>query len=162
MFNIFKKDNSEPAKVAQEKVQEQIHNSEQTSGKTGIFARLKQGLSKTRNQFTSGLANLVLGKKQIDAELLEEIETRLLMADVGVATTSKVIEHLTERVSRKEINDPNVLIDALKQELETILSPVAKPLQITDEKPYVILVIGINGSGKTTTLYSFLQELNTD
>lgn len=158
MFNIFKRDKKEETETQALEVVEAVD----IKTKTGIFSRLKNGLSKTRNNFTSGLANIVLGKKQIDAQLLEDIETQLLMADVGVATTTKIIEHLTNRVSRKEINDPEALINALKQELEAILTPVAKLLQITDEKPYVILVIGINGSGKTTTIGKLAKHFQQD
>lgn len=162
MLRIFKKDKKEEVtKQATEQATEVVEVTEPKT-KVGLFSRLKQGLSKTRNNFTSGLANLVLGKKQIDAELLEEIETRLLMADVGVQTTTKIIESLTARVSRKEIDEPSVLINALKQELESILAPVAKPLEISNEKPYVILVIGVNGSGKTTTIGKLAKHFQHD
>ena len=168
MFKIFKKDKEnneqvkeplqEPTAIVTEK---KIEKSVSEVNKQGLFSRLKQGLSKTRHGFTSGLGNLILGKKQIDAALLEEIETRLLIADVGVTTTTKVIQRLTERVNRKQIADPTVLITALKQELEAILTPVEQALVITDAQPYVILTVGINGAGKTTTIGKLAKQFQT-
>jgi len=92
----------------------------------GFFSRLKQKLSKTRNQLTDGLADLVLGKKSIDADLLEELETLLLMADVGVDATSRIIDDLTDRVKRAELSDPTKLTGILKQHLFEILSKCDK------------------------------------
>jgi fused signal recognition particle receptor len=121
--------------------------------KLGFFNRLRQGLSRTRKNLTNGLANIVLGKKHIDAELLEEIETQLLLADIGVETSQALIASLTEKVKRKELDDAQVLIPTLVAEMQAMLEPVAKPLQIQAEHhPFVILVVGINGSGKTTTI----------
>ncbi|MGD8526761.1 MAG: signal recognition particle receptor subunit alpha, partial [Thioalkalispiraceae bacterium] len=96
----------------------------------GLFARLKQGLSRTRSGFSDGIANLVMGKKSIDDELLEDIETLLLTADVGVEATSQIIDELTAKVSRKELTDPQALLDNLKQQLAEILAPSSQPLHI--------------------------------
>lgn len=121
--------------------------------KTGFFSRLKQGLSKTRNNLSAGLARVFLGKKELNAELLEDIETVLLTADVGVATTNQLMQELTLKLNRKELNDTEAAFLNLKQQMKDILHPVAKPLVIADDKkPFIILVIGINGSGKTTSI----------
>lgn len=116
--------------------------------KTGFFSAFSRGLKKTRESLTAGLGNLFLGKKFIDDSLLEEIETRLLIADVGVETTQAVIADLTAQVSRKELADASALMQALEKSLEKTLEPCHQPLQIsTATKPYVILMVGINGSG---------------
>ncbi|MCW8934792.1 MAG: signal recognition particle-docking protein FtsY [Gammaproteobacteria bacterium] len=117
------------------------------------FTYLKDSLGKTRAGLTDGMADLLLGKKTIDDELLEELETRLLSADVGIEATSRIITDLTKRVSRNELNDPTALFNALCDDMVEILQPVSKPLLIENKKsPFVILVIGINGAGKTTTI----------
>ncbi|MEW6445290.1 MAG: signal recognition particle-docking protein FtsY [Pseudomonadota bacterium] len=120
---------------------------------SGLWASLRQQLARTRAGLTEGLASLVLGKKQIDDELLEDIETRLLLADVGMETTREIIADLTRRVSRKELKEPEALLEALYQHMVRLLEPVERPLVIDrDKKPHVVLVIGINGAGKTTTI----------
>jgi fused signal recognition particle receptor len=119
----------------------------------GVLSSLRDRLSKTRHSLTDGMADLVLGKKNIDDDLLEELETRLLMADVGIEATSKIIGNLTQRVSRKELNNPEALFEALCDDMQDILKSVDQPLVIDKSKtPFVILVIGINGAGKTTTI----------
>jgi fused signal recognition particle receptor len=124
--------------------------------KTSWFSRLKTGLKRTREHLGDGLARLVLGKKEIDAALLEAIQTQLLIADVGLTATKKIIAHLTDAVSRKELNNPEALLSALKEQLHTLLKPVSQPLNIKPfsetGKTMVILMVGINGSGKTTTI----------
>lgn len=118
-----------------------------------FFTRLKQGLSKTRTTFTSGIANLFLGKKELNADLLEEIENILYTADVGVETTQQLIKSLTDKLARKELSDGQAAFECLKNEMKQILKPCEAPLVLPDlVKPYVILVVGINGSGKTTTI----------
>jgi len=99
-----------------------------------------------------GLGNLFLGRKEIDDELFEELESRLLMADVGVDATLDIIERLTQRVSRKELTKPEALHGALREELLTLLQPCEKPLNIEGHQPFVILMVGVNGVGKTTTI----------
>jgi len=117
------------------------------------FDYLKDSLGKTRAGLTDGMADLLLGKKTIDEDLLEELETRLLSADVGVEATTRIITDLTKRISRNELNDPVALFNALCDDMVEILQPVDKPLVIENRKsPFVILVIGINGAGKTTTI----------
>lgn len=132
--------------------------------KKGWFSRVKAGLGKTRANLTDGIADLFLGKKQIDDELLDDLETQLLMADVGIEATSEIIERLQERVSRKELNDPQALYEGLQEELVAMLDPVAKPLTLEKEGdgPFVILVVGVNGVGKTTTIGKLTQRFQRE
>ncbi|WP_416886582.1 signal recognition particle-docking protein FtsY [Marinospirillum sp.] len=117
--------------------------------KKGLFARLKAGLSKTR----SGLAELFLGKRQLDDELMEELETRLLMADVGMKATQEIIATLTQKVERKQLQDAPALYEALKEELKALLRPIQAPLVETPPQGFTsILIVGVNGVGKTTTI----------
>jgi|SRR5579885_8470 fused signal recognition particle receptor len=119
----------------------------------GFFARLKQGLAKTRANLTSGMANLFLGKKELNQELINEIEMVLLSADVGIETTDQLIQTLTRKLARKELSDAQAAFRILQDEMKQILRPCEAPLTIPAAiKPYVILVVGINGSGKTTTI----------
>jgi fused signal recognition particle receptor len=142
--------------AAQTPVQTEAH-------KIGFFARLKQGLSKTSASLGEGMASLFLGKKAIDDELLEEIETRLLTADVGVEATGVIIQSLTQKVARKQLTDSDALYKSLQGELTALLKPVEKPLVITAEhKPFVILVVGVNGAGKTTTIGKLAKKLQLE
>jgi fused signal recognition particle receptor len=119
----------------------------------GFFGRLKQGLKRTSSSFSEGMGNLFLGKKEIDDELLEELETQLLVADVGIEATQEIIANLTKQVSRKELVDGDALYQALQKELAKLLAPSAGELNIeAGQKPYVILMVGVNGVGKTTTI----------
>jgi len=120
---------------------------------SGIFARLKNGLSLTRSRLSDGLADIVLGEKAIDVNLLEEIETQLLSADIGVDATDQIIDNLKKQLGRKQLADPKQFMSALRQELTDILEPVDVPLIIQSEsKPFVILMVGVNGVGKTTSI----------
>jgi len=114
-------------------------------------SRLKQGLKRTRDKLSQNLANLVLGKKTIDDELFEALETSLLSADIGVETTQKILDQLTEQVSRKALTNPEALISSLKDILTALLKPCQQPLAITTA-PFVILMVGVNGAGKTTSI----------
>nr|WP_240945977.1 signal recognition particle-docking protein FtsY [Pseudomaricurvus alkylphenolicus] len=125
---------------------------EKPKSKESIWARIKAGLSRTSANFAEGLGLLFLGKKEIDDDLLEEIETQLLVADVGLEATTDIIDKLTERVERKQLSDPQALYEALKESLMELLKKVESPLQLEEKKPYVILVVGVNGVGKTTTI----------
>lgn len=126
--------------------------------KLGFFARLRQGLSKTRQNFGNGLASLFLGKK-IDDDLYEELETQLLLADVGVETTTKIISQLTQHANRKQLCDADALYDKLQQEMAQMLQGVEQPLQPSGAQgPYVILMVGVNGVGKTTTIGKMAQQ----
>jgi len=132
---------------------------EKTKNGGGWFSRLKNGLSKTRANLTENLSKLILGQKAINEDLLEEIETQLLMADVGVEATQKVIADLTSRLSRKELTDAESVIESLRISLGEMLEGCAQTLKITEEKPFVILVVGINGAGKTTTIGKLAKTL---
>ena len=125
---------------------------EDTVPRAGFFSRLKQGLSRTSDNLVQGVGNLFLGRKEIDAELMEELESQLLLADVGVDATVDIIEHLTQRVARKELNNPEALEAALKEELLGLLTPCEKELDVAAKQPFVILMVGVNGVGKTTTI----------
>lgn len=125
--------------------------------KKGFFTRLKQGLSKTRQSFTDSVSNLVLGRKEIDDDLLDDLEMILLTADVGIEATDRIISNLTQQVSRKELKDPQALISALQLQLQNIIEPMSQPLNVDEHLaknngPFVILMVGINGVGKTTTI----------
>jgi fused signal recognition particle receptor len=134
-----------------------------TQERPGFFARLKQGLSKTSASLGEGMASLFLGKKAIDDDLLDDLETRLLTADVGVEATTTIIGNLTKRVARKELADSGALYKALQEELVTLLKPVEQPLVIDAAKqPYVILVVGVNGAGKTTTIGKLAKKLQLE
>jgi len=156
MLRIFRRDKSLPS--------DPLPDSAKT--KVGLFTRLKEGLQRTRQQFANNIANLFLGKKVIDAQLWDELETLLLQADVGVKTTRQLLDGLTERVSRQHIAEPSVLLEALKDTLIELidkpgLSSRPKPL----DRPAVYLFIGMNGAGKTTTIgklaHRFLDEGQT-
>ena len=124
----------------------------QDSAGGSFFSRMKTGLSKTRKSFSAGMATLLIGAKEIDDELLEDIETQLITADVGVDATRRVVDALTERVSRQELLHSHALYEALQHELTGLLAPREDPLRIGIQKPFVILVVGVNGVGKTTTI----------
>jgi len=119
----------------------------------GLFSRLKHSLSRTRGRLSEGLTDLVLGVKKIDDDLLDDVEAQLLSADVGIEATDQIIANLKKRLSRKQLLDSAEFIRALKIELQEILKPCDVPLKINNsEKPFVILIIGVNGVGKTTTI----------
>jgi fused signal recognition particle receptor len=119
----------------------------------GILGKLKDKLTRTRSGLVSGLAGLIAGKKVIDTGLLEEIETVLLSADVGVDATQAIITDITARVSRKQLSDGQALLGSLRTSMLEMLEPCTMPLHISPEhKPYVILMVGVNGVGKTTTI----------
>nr|WP_218056140.1 signal recognition particle-docking protein FtsY [Gilliamella apicola] len=125
--------------------------------KEGFFSRLKKGLFKTKQNIGSGFLSLFKGKK-IDDALFEELEEQLLIADVGFDTTQKIIETLTQQASRKELKDADALHELLKQEMKTILANVDKPLDIQTHHPFVILMVGVNGVGKTTTIGKLARQ----
>ncbi len=130
----------------------------------GLFARLRAGLGRTRSNLAEGLGNLLLGKKAIDDDLLEELETQLLSADVGIEATSAIIAELTSRAKRGELQDSDALYDKLKQILSHLLAPCDVPLQIPAslDKPFVILMVGVNGVGKTTTIGKLAKRLQAE
>ncbi|KAF1012536.1 MAG: Signal recognition particle receptor FtsY [Pseudomonas fluorescens] len=152
-----------PAPVAVTPVEAPVEPAPVEPARTGFFARLKQGLSKTSASIGEGMASLFLGKKVIDDELLEDIETRLLTADVGVEATGVIIQSLTQKVARKQLTDADALYKALQAELAAMLKPVEAPLVVAAQnKPFVILVVGVNGAGKTTTIGKLAKKLQLE
>ncbi|WP_409159872.1 signal recognition particle-docking protein FtsY [Pectobacterium sp. B2J-2] len=125
--------------------------------KEGFFARLKRSLVKTRQNLGSGFIGLFRGKK-IDDDLFDELEEQLLVADVGVETTRKIITSLTEHASRSQLKDADTLFVKLKDEMAEILAKVDAPLNIEGKTPYVILMVGVNGVGKTTTIGKLARQ----
>lgn len=128
--------------------------------KEGLFARFKRGLSKTRHQFGDGIGRLLLGKKEISPELIEELEILLLSADLGIETTQTVLKQLTDGLERKQLSDGNTVHEALKNHLTKILGAKSQPLipKTQDQSPFVILMVGVNGAGKTTTIGKLAKQ----
>jgi fused signal recognition particle receptor len=151
MFNIFKRKNATETTIAT--VEDPIE-------KKSLFSRLKAGLAKTRTNFANGLANIFLGKKTLDADILDQIETQLLTADIGVEATQLLIKNLTQKLERKELNDTDAALQCLQTDMKAILQPCEAAFTLDEEKkPFVILVVGINGSGKTTTIGKLAKHL---
>lgn len=125
--------------------------------KEGFFARLKRSLVKTKQNLGSGFISLFRGKK-IDDDLFDELEEQLLIADVGVETTRKIITHLTDVASRKQLRDAEALYGLLKEEMGDILAKVDQPLNVEGKTPFVILMVGVNGVGKTTTIGKLARQ----
>jgi fused signal recognition particle receptor len=125
----------------------------------GIFKRFKKSLTKTRHQLGDGVTQLLLGKKQIDASLLDELEILLLQADLGIETSKRILEQLSDGLARKQLADGNAVFAALKRFLEALLVNKALPLSLaTDKPPLVILMVGVNGAGKTTTIGKLARQ----
>jgi len=136
---------------------EEIAQEQEKPTKEGFFARLKRSLIKTKENLGSGFISLFRGKK-IDDDLFEELEEQLLIADVGVETTRKIINSLTESASRKQLRDAEALYGLLKEEMGEILAKVDEPLNIEGKMPFVILMVGVNGVGKTTTIGKLARQ----
>ncbi|OLQ73574.1 signal recognition particle-docking protein FtsY, partial [Photobacterium proteolyticum] len=138
-----------------------VHEQEKPKSE-GFFARLMRGLKKTKTNFGTGFISLFRGKK-IDDDLFEELEEQLLVADVGMDTTLKIIENLTEKADRKDLKDGEALYGLLKDELGEMLEKVEQPLVVdTSKKPYVILMVGVNGVGKTTTIGKLAKQFQAE
>ena len=168
MFNFFKKKKQLEQDIDVENSVTDVDatpepTESQPKEKPGVFSRLKTGLSKTGSSLTEGLGNLFLGNKKIDDDVLDDLETRLLMADVGIESTTKIIDDITDKVKRNELGDSEALMQNLFASMTDILSPVAKPLALNPElKPTVILMVGINGAGKTTTIGKLAKKFQND
>ncbi len=145
----------EPA--VEEPVEEEAVQEQEKPTKEGFFARLKRSLLKTKENLGSGFISLFRGKK-IDDDLFEELEEQLLIADVGVETTRKIIANLTEGASRKQLKDAEALYGLLKEEMGEILAKVDEPLNVDGKTPFVILMVGVNGVGKTTTIGKLARQ----
>lgn len=141
----------------EEQAEEEIVQAQEKPTKEGFFARLKRSLLKTKENLGSGFISLFRGKK-IDDDLFEELEEQLLIADVGVETTRKIIANLTEGASRKQLRDAEALYGLLKDEMGEILAKVDEPLNIEGKMPFVILMVGVNGVGKTTTIGKLARQ----
>lgn len=145
----------------EEQAEEETVQEQEKPTKEGFFARLKRSLLKTKENLGSGFISLFRGKK-IDDDLFEELEEQLLIADVGVSTTSKIIGNLTQHASRKQLRDAEALYGLLKEEMSDILTPVEAPLQVEGHTPYVILMVGVNGVGKTTTIGKLARQFQSE
>ncbi|MGU0040917.1 signal recognition particle-docking protein FtsY [Citrobacter freundii complex sp. 2025EL-00176] len=141
----------------EEPVEEEAVQEQEKPTKEGFFARLKRSLLKTKENLGSGFISLFRGKK-IDDDLFEELEEQLLIADVGVETTRKIIANLTEGASRKQLKDAEALYGLLKDEMGEILAKVDEPLNVEGKTPFVILMVGVNGVGKTTTIGKLARQ----
>lgn len=141
----------------EEQAEEEAVQEQEKPTKEGFFARLKRSLLKTKENLGSGFISLFRGKK-IDDDLFEELEEQLLIADVGVETTRKIIANLTEGASRKQLRDAEALYGLLKDEMGEILAKVDEPLNIEGKTPFVILMVGVNGVGKTTTIGKLARQ----
>ncbi|EPO3376790.1 signal recognition particle-docking protein FtsY [Enterobacter hormaechei] len=141
----------------EEQAEEEIVQEQEKPTKEGFFARLKRSLLKTKENLGSGFISLFRGKK-IDDDLFEELEEQLLIADVGVETTRKIIANLTEGANRKQLRDAEALYGLLKDEMGEILAKVDEPLNIEGKMPFVILMVGVNGVGKTTTIGKLARQ----
>ena len=142
--------------------EEVIESTESTKeeSKEGLFTRLKRSLSKTRDQLGDGIGRLLLGKKEINQELLDELELLLISADLGIETTQTILKQLTDELHRNQLSEGETVYQALKAQLQKILESKAKPLawETTDGSPFVILMVGVNGAGKTTTIGKLAKQ----
>jgi fused signal recognition particle receptor len=151
-FNKDKKNKQDKSEAHPEKASTQTSAAAEEKS-AGLFDRLKSGLSKTRGRLSDGLQTLVLGEKTVDASLLEDVETQLLTADVGLEATDQIIANLKKKLDRKQLQDSSAFMAGLKTELQAILEISNKPLEIPEQDgPFVILIVGVNGVGKTTTI----------
>jgi len=129
--------------------------------KKGFFQRLKDGLFKTHQGMVSKIDQLISGKKKIDDLLLEELEEILITSDIGVKTTQQLLAKVSEKVKRKELEDADHLKKTLQEEMFLILRQQESPLDVSSANPFVIMVIGVNGTGKTTTLSKMAQKFKS-
>ena len=136
---------------------------EANEGGGGLWRRLRGGLAKTRSQLADGVGTLLLGKKEIDEAALEQLETALLLTDVGVDATQAIMESLASRVRRKQLNDTQALYAALRSELTALLKPITGRLLVNpDMRPFVVLFVGVNGVGKTTTIGKLARRFKAE
>ncbi|MDQ1213193.1 signal recognition particle-docking protein FtsY [Pantoea anthophila] len=138
-----------------------IAQEQERPAKEGFFTRLKRSLVKTRQNLGSGFISLFRGKK-IDDDLFDELEEQLLIADVGVDTTRRIITHLTQQANRKQLRDAEALYGLLKAEMASILAKVDAPLDVSGKAPFVILMVGVNGVGKTTTIGKLARQYQAE
>jgi len=150
-------------KQAEPEIQPEPLEEPEPESRVSVFQRIKKGLGKTRASLTGGMADMFSVGKKIDEELLEDIETTLLMADVGVTATSEIIDSLTDKLERNQLKDGEALRKALRDQLQGLLKDVTTPLEIdTSKQPYVILMVGVNGVGKTTTIGKLTRKFQSE
>ena len=154
---VLEEEQAAPLELAPIVPAEAVTQEQERPTKEGFFARLKRSLVKTKQNLGSGFISLFRGKK-IDDDLFEELEEQLLIADVGVETTRRIITSLTQHASRKELKDAEQLYGKLKEEMAEILAKVDEPLDVTAHTPFVILMVGVNGVGKTTTIGKLARQ----
>ena len=153
---------AEVQRLEQERIAAEQAKKEEKPKKEGFFSRLKKGLLKTRVNIGAGFSSIFSGKK-IDDDLFEELETQLLTADLGVDTTMKLIDRLTDGANRKQLKDGDALYELMKQEMAAMLKTAEQPLTISAEKkPFVILMVGVNGVGKTTTIGKLAKQFQNE
>ncbi|MGC9022934.1 MAG: signal recognition particle-docking protein FtsY, partial [Dissulfurimicrobium sp.] len=128
----------------------------------GLFSRLKERMNKTRQGFVHQIDQLILGKKEIDPELLDELEEVLVTADIGVSTTQEIFTRIRDEVKKRELSDPNVLRERIKEQISGLLQVDAPPMNLELAHPFVILIVGVNGVGKTTTIAKLSYKLKKD
>ncbi|KAF7777186.1 fused signal recognition particle receptor [Pseudoalteromonas marina] len=153
---------AEAQRLEQERIAAEQAKKEEKPKKEGFFSRLKKGLLKTRVNIGAGFSSIFSGKK-IDDDLFEELETQLLTADLGVDTTMKLIDRLTDGANRKQLKDGDALYELMKQEMAAMLKTAEQPLTIpAEKKPFVILMVGVNGVGKTTTIGKLAKQFQNE
>ncbi|PID66351.1 MAG: signal recognition particle-docking protein FtsY [Gammaproteobacteria bacterium] len=161
VFGFGKKKKDQPqeqSQVTSDAIRQESAAAEAAESKQSYFSRLKTGLSKT----SAGFGHLFLGRKAIDEDLLEELETALLMADVGIEATQEIIDDITDAISRQSLGDFDAVLTQLKTTMQRILAASEKPLLYADKQPFVLLMVGINGAGKTTTIGKITQKLKAE
>lgn len=140
--------------------EESLVNIAAEPAKQGLYSRLIRGMSKTRQQLGEGIGRLLLGRKEIDASIVDDVETLLLSADLGIETSQAILRHLSDSLARKQLADGEAVIHLLKDHLQMILTTHSKPLivETMDRSPFVILTVGVNGAGKTTTIGKLAKQ----
>lgn len=156
-MGLFRRDRSEASKTPSPATPPAPTAS--ADAKRGLWSRLGDKLGATREHFNRGLEDLFLGKRQLDETLLEELETLLIGADIGLPATAEIIDDIAGRIRRHELADVNAVYGALREHLRELLRPCAQPLSFAGDKPFTILAVGINGAGKTTTLGKLAYRL---
>lgn len=166
-----KTESDDNKKKVQEKLvthqEEKLDNNHELnfSQEKGLFSRLTASLKKTRKNLSASISDLLLGKKNIDDELIDEIETRLLTADIGIEATQEIMEAVRKKIDRSSLQTPDAINNLIKDKLKEILTPVEKTIIIDNnhyKTPFVILMVGINGAGKTTTIGKLAKKFQND
>ncbi len=127
-------------------------NEKNNHPKQGVFTRFTNALAKTRTQLSTGIGSLLLGRNQLDQDILEELRTQLLIADVGVVASDRLIDNLSRGLRKKQLRDGKTALITLREDVRRTIEPLAKPFEISPARPFVIFVVGVNGVGKTTTI----------